>query len=421
MMNQKIKRLLLFSVFLISLFFIISLSSFAQSNQTEDTEREFIIYSQFSNLTLEEGAETNLDIKIINEGEQPENIKLDLIIDQDSTDWNIVLLNESYRGFKVSQVNLLSEEPDNLKSLTLHIEIPEEIEMIKEEYVFTIKAESVDGYLSRSFDIVVKVDEKAEKEIEEGTNEILISTKYPTLESPSGQVMKYEIEVKNQTEEEQVMDFTVDIPQGWRASISPRWREEERISALKINKAGSETLLLSITPPYSAEKDEYDLQFIARAGELEKTLDLKAIVTGTYKLGMGTESGNLKLSAVAGEEKDYSFYIWNEGSAVIDNVSFTGNVPDGWEVKFDPEKLDELASVVQSQKPEKITMTLNVPQNTIPGDYLVTVNAGGNQDQKEIQFRTTVQVPTKWGWIGVVIILAILAILLGIFMKLKRR
>lgn len=421
MMNQKIKRLLLFSVFLISLFFIISLSSFAQSNQTEDTEREFIIYSQFSNLTLEEGAETNLDIKIINEGEQPENIKLDLIIDQDSADWDIVLLNESYRGFKVSQVNLLSEEPDNLKTLTLHIEIPEEIEMIKEEYVFTIKAESVDGYLSRSFDIVVKVDEKAEKEIEEGTNEILISTKYPTLESPSGQVMKYEIEVKNQTEEEQVMDFTVDIPQGWRASISPRWREEERISALKINKAGSETLLLSITPPYSAEKDEYDLQFIARAGELEKTLDLKAIVTGTYKLGMGTESGNLKLSAVAGEEKDYSFYIWNEGSAVIDNVSFTGNVPDGWEVKFDPEKLDELASVVQSQKPEKITMTLNVPQNTIPGDYLVTVNAGGNQDQKEIQFRTTVQVPTKWGWIGVVIILAILAILLGIFMKLKRR
>jgi uncharacterized membrane protein len=76
---------------------------------------------------------------------------------------------------------------------------------------------------------------------------------------------------------------------------------------------------------------------------------------------------------------------------------------------------------VQTQQPEKVTMSVNVPQNTVPGDYMITVNAAGTQDQKKIEFRTTVQVPTKWGWIGVLIIIAILAILIGIFLKLRRR
>ena len=61
--------------------------------------------------------------------------------------------------------------------------------------------------------------------------------------------MKYEIEVKNQTDEDQVMDFAAELPQGWRASISPRYREDETISAIKINKSGTETILLVVTPP----------------------------------------------------------------------------------------------------------------------------------------------------------------------------
>lgn len=178
---------------------------------------------------------------------------------------------------------------------------------------------------------------------------------------------------------------------------------------------------MTVTPPFTAEKNEYILKFIAQAGELQKSLDLTAKVTGTYTLKLGTETGNLKLSAVAGEEKEYYFYIWNEGSASIDNISFVSSVPEGWDVKFNPDKIEELPSLAQTQKPEKVTMTISVPQNTLPGDYMITVNASGTQDIKKIDFRTTVNVPTKWGWIGVAIIIAILAILFGIFVKLRRR
>jgi uncharacterized membrane protein len=420
-MNQKIKGFLFVIITLFLIFLTLSFSSWAQLEQNEKPERDFLIYSQFSNLILEEGQSIDLDIKFINLGKQPENILVELIADTGAEDWKVLLRNESWQGFKVRQVNLLAEEPDNIKTLNLHIEVPQEIKEEQKEYTFTIEAETVDGKLARSLDIIVAVTEKVEGEVEEETKEILLSTKYPTMEAAAGNTMKYEIEVKNDTDEDKVMDFSVELPQGWRASISPRWREEEKISAIKINKAGTETILLAVTPPFTAEKAEYDLKLIARAGELEKSLDLKAIVTGTYTLNVGTETGNLKLDTVSGEEKEFTFYIWNEGSAPIDNIAFYSSAPQGWEVKFNPDRIAELPSLVETQQPEKITMTIKVPHNTVPGDYMVTVNVSGTQDQKKVEFRTTVQVPTKWGWIGVLIIVVVLAILLGIFLKLRRR
>lgn len=422
-MNRKIKDFLFFKVILLVIFSLISFPSLAQEVQIEKVESDFFVYSQFSNLVLEEGQNVDLDIKFINQGEKPLAINIELIDDPEAKNWDVSLRNESWRGYKVKQLNLLSNEPENSKTLNLHIEAPKEIEQDKElnEHTFTIKAETVDGKLARSLDIVVAVVSKVEEEIKKETDEIMLSTKYPVIEAASGKPMKFEIEVKNQTSEDQVMDFGVVLPQGWRASVSPRFKEDEMISAIKVNKAGTETILLTVSTPFTSEKGEYELKFLAKAGELGKSIDLKAIVTGTYIMNVGTDTGNLKLSTISGEEKDFTFFLWNEGSASIDNIAFFSTAPQGWEIKFNPDKVTELPSIVQTNQPEKITFTVKVPQNTVPGDYMISINAVGTQDQKKIEFRTTVQVPTKWGWVGVIIILAIVALLMGIFLKLRRR
>ncbi len=420
-MNQKIKGFLLFNITFFIVILLFAFSSLAQLKQTEKPERDFVIYSQFSNMILEKGQSVDLDVKLINQGKQQEEIKVDLVSDPEAENWEVILRNDSYRGFKVRQVNLLPEEPDNSRTLNLHIEVPQEISEEHKDYYFTLNAETVDGKIFRSMNLILTAVPKVEQEKEEETDEIILNAKYPVMETPSGKAMKYEIEVKNQTDEVQIMDFSVELPQGWRAAISPKYKEEETISAIQINKSGTESVLLVVTPPFTAEKDEYELKFVASAAELEKSLNLKAVVTGTYAMNVGTETGNLKLSTISGEEKDFIFYLWNEGSASIDNIVFFSTAPQGWEVKFSPDKMTELPSIAQTQQPEKITMTVKVPQNTVPGDYIITVNTSGTQDQKKIEFRTTVQVPTKWGWVGVLIIIAILAILLGIFLKLRRR
>jgi uncharacterized membrane protein len=51
----------------------------------------------------------------------------------------------------------------------------------------------------------------------------------------------------------------------------------------------------------------------------------------------------------------------------------------------------------------------------------VVLTAAGDQDKRSIELRATVKVPTTWGWIGVGIIIVVIALLFGIFAKLKRR
>lgn len=87
----------------------------AQINQSETGERDFLIFSEFSNLVLEEGMETDLEVKIINKDSKPENININLISDPDAKDWDIILRNKIYKGFQVRQVNLLQRNRITLR------------------------------------------------------------------------------------------------------------------------------------------------------------------------------------------------------------------------------------------------------------------------------------------------------------------
>ena len=45
---------------------------------------------------------------------------------------------------------------------------------------------------------------------------------------------------------------------------------------------------------------------------------------------------------MAGRENAVKLVVKNEGSAPAKNLSFSAMEPSGWEVKFEPEKLDAL-------------------------------------------------------------------------------
>ncbi|HDK27870.1 MAG TPA: hypothetical protein ENG48_12390, partial [Candidatus Atribacteria bacterium] len=215
-------------------------------------------------------------------------------------------------------------------------------------------------------------------------------------------------------------DLGIQLPRGWNAYCTPQWKDE-RISSIKINKGGTENLSLTVVPPIFVEKGEYPITFLVGSGENRASIDLKAIVTGTYKLNVKTETGLLNIDTIAGEEKTFIIYLWNEGSAPIDNISFFSTKPEDWEVTFKPEKISSLPPVAETQKPEKVEVTVKTPQRALPGDYMISLTTAGTQDQKKVEIRTTVKTSTKWGWIGVGIIIIILAVLIGIFIKLKRR
>ncbi|MBP8673248.1 MAG: hypothetical protein KBH51_04130, partial [Synergistales bacterium] len=381
-------------------------------------EEPFQLYAPFTGVIIGAKDRATLDVKLKNMTDKGLSVKLELEKDEKAEGWEVMLLNSEWSGFGVSGVYLGTGDED--KEATVKLRIKPAEDAVAGEYRFIVKASTLDGAFSEALPIVVQltggkvVEEKAKTDIE-------LEAKYPAVEGTPGKAFSYEISVKNAGGDAVVVDLVLNLPEKWSGYITPRWESERRINSIKLDGSATERILLTVAPPMDVEKKDYPIKLVAKAGDVEKALDLSAIIKGTYKLQVVPETNRLNFDMVAGEEKRLVLYLWNEGSAPIENISLLASKPEGWEVKFEPEKLSSLESLLVTQKPEQVTAIFKAPERTIPGDYQVSVTAAGDQDQKSLDLRATVKVPTSWGWAGIGVIVAVLLLLFGIFMKLKRR
>ena len=123
-------------------------------------------------------------------------------------------------------------------------------------------------------------------------------------------------------------------------------------------------------------------------------------------------------TARAGEDNFFSLAIGNLGTGAIDDIKFSTTKPDGWTVEFTPEKIDRLEAI------DEQTVDVNIipAAKAIAGDYMISLRASGEQTSAdEIDIRVTVESPTIWGWVGVIIILIVVIVLVVIFMRFSRR
>ncbi len=410
MVMKRIYLVLMLTVFLLAA------PQFAYSQAVG--EEPFQLYAPFTGVIIGAKDRATLDVKLKNMTDKGLSVKLELEKDEKAEGWEVMLLNSEWSGFGVSGVYLGTSDED--KEATVKLRIKPAEDAVAGEYRFIVKASTLDGAFSEALPIVVQltggkvVEEKAKTDIE-------LEAKYPAVEGTPGKAFSYEISVKNAGGDAVVVDLVLNLPEKWSGYITPRWESERRINSIKLDGSATERILLTVAPPMDVEKKDYPIKLVAKAGDVEKALDLSAIIKGTYKLQVVPETNRLNFDMVAGEEKRLVLYLWNEGSAPIENISLLAGKPEGWEVKFEPEKLSSLESLLVTQKPEQVTAIFKAPERTIPGDYQVSITAAGDQDQKSLDLRATVKVPTSWGWAGIGVIVAVLLLLFGIFMKLKRR
>lgn len=412
------KKSLLFSILILLIITIttISLSAFAEENQT--VQKGFEIYPQFPGIIIGKEDTATVDLKVINTGKEDIVVNLSLTKDEKAKDWNVLIQNSEWSGYGVKGVHLGTDK--DAKEVTLKLKIDPSKEADPGNYLFKINASTPSGDIKK--EVSVEVTLKGEKIVKEKKEKgIELSAKYPTMETPAGRKITFELELKNKEDKEQVVDFGIKVPAGWFAYLTPRWEEDKKINSIKLDKNATENFNLTVIPPTLVDKGTYDIEFIAKTSNDKKTLKLKAKITGTYKLNIIPEDKRLNIDTIAGEEKTFTLYLWNEGSDAIEDVTLYASKPEGWEVKIEPDKLNAIQPIAKIQKPEKVKITIKTPERTIPGDYMINLTAAGKQDSKNIELRVTVNTSTTWGWIGIAIIIIVLVILMGIFAKLKRR
>lgn len=401
------------------LFLVIVLFAFAGLNPQKMTaqppQRGFSIQPEYTHLAVGPNEKIKFDVDIVNQGQQAEEIELSLIGPEGWETW----LTKWGESFEVRGVLV-----DAGKKTTLQFRATPPENASEGDYKFILRGTTNDGQLQESVEIMITLKSEAVKP--EGGG-IKLATDYPSIKNPAGKNFEFDIQIENKVDEERVFDLLASIPAGWDAYCTPRWEREKKISSIKVGGKSSEWIKLVLVPPADVPKGEYPVKFGVRSDGQESTIDLKAIITGTYELKLGTEAEVLgtgetrNIKAIAGREKHFTLYLWNEGTAPISDIDFFASKPADWDVSFEPKNLPSLPPITSSLKPETVDVIIKPKAKAIPGDYMVTITASGKEAREQMELRVTVGTPMTWGWVGIAIVAVVIAALIGIFVRLGRR
>lgn len=367
--------------------------------------RAISVAPEFTGIVAVRGEDVSVDLTVTNGGRQDEDIELTL--PSLPKGWKAKVKTFS---FEVTGVHVAS---DKSKNLTLRLEPEEGVPSGK--YVFPIKAQTVDGKLQSSSQILVVVQEKT-KDKEKKPKGVNIVTSYPVLQGPTDAKFEFSVEVESKSDKDAIFNVSAQGPKNWEINFKPAY-EDKYISSLRLKANQSQTMAVEVKPHPLAEPGKYPIKVKVSSDIAQAEADLTVVLTGTYKLDAGTPSGLLSLTTLQGKEANMSFYVKNSGSALHKTVRFLSLKPENWKVEFKPEKLDSLAPGDLKQ----VEVIITPSDQALVGDYAVAVSIEGEKVSKNLELRVTVKASTAWGWVGIGIIVFVIAGLVVLFIRLGRR
>jgi len=268
--------------------------------------------------------------------------------------------------------------------------------------------------VSKTITVTYKIEEELE-----------ITAKYPKVEITSGEIAEFEVELKFIGEYggvARVFDLVATAPKDWAVTITPSYPKDKKIASIQLlpGFGVGEKILVRTAPAYwlRPEPGEYPIILEATSGEVQGTFELTAVISAKYKLILVPTIERFNTPATAGKDNYFSIEVQNTGSTTIDDIKFSSSKPEDWTIKFEPNKVDTLPA----DDFQTIDVNIKPPPKTIAGDYVITLTASGNQTSADaLDIRVMVETPTVWGWVGVIIVLAVIAGLVFIFRRFSRR
>ena len=251
---------------------------------------------------------------------------------------------------------------------------------------------------------------------------IEIAPTYPKLEAVYGAGFEFELDLKYTGIEPREFNLRLTAPEGWTVYTTPQFDKEKRISAIRLEPgytAGNKIKLLATAPFWPLpEPGEYKITLEAISDEIKGSTELTATITAIYNMALVPTTERYNTTVKAGKDNIFSIEVQNQGTAAIDNITFSSLKPTGWTIEFTPDKIDSLSALDS----KTIDVNIKPPTETIAGDYQITIRTSSEQvSREEVDIRVTVETPTIWGWVGVGIIVLVIAGLAYIFMRFSRR
>lgn len=376
----------------------------SQTADIPDEEKEpFELIMAYTGITVGPGQEFEMDAEIVN----PRKATVQVSIEPTSLPegWTAGF-HSRYPSFPVAGIMVQGGKSTTLE---FKVKLPDDVE--PGDYEVGVKATDGDGEKTENATIAFRVSAK-----KVDTGGLKMESQYPVLSGNSGQVFKFSIDLKNETDNPVTTALGAQAPPGWVVRIKPQF-EDTQISSIALKKDSTETLSVEIQPPLQGEPGDYPVVVVARSAGLSAQADLKVALAGTQELNVGTATGRLNASVTAGEMSQVDFLIANAGTAPLTNLAFISSKPEQWEVSFRPDKVDNL----NPGEVREVKMEVTAPDRAVAGDYMLAVTTNSPDVSQSIDFRVTVSTPTIWGWIGAFIVGVVVLGLAAVFIRLGRR
>ena len=375
----------------------------ADKSEANKPARKILAAFEYPGVTVAQGDQLRVGLSLLNLGRSNETLLFKNF--KAPAGWEADL---KHRGKIVSGIFL---PEDKSLAVDLVAKPAEKKEIKPGRYQFSVEVVSSDGALKQSAAMAVTVTGK-----EKSPQGLSITTSYPVLRGPTDSKFEFSINVRNKTDQDGLFSLSAQAPKDWEVSFKPGY-EQKQISSLQIKAGQSQTVKVAINPSRAAAAGNHPLVVKVASDFAAADIKLTVQLTGTYKIKAGTRNGVLSLAAQTSKPSTLSFYVRNDGSAPQSQVNLLSFQPENWKVEFKPDKLLNLKPGEMKQ----VEVSITPADQALVGDYSVAINARGQKANSNLELRVTVKASSAWGWIGMIIILLVLAGLGFVFRKLGRR
>jgi uncharacterized membrane protein len=350
------------------------------------------LYTPYTKISGPPGESVNYTIDVHNKGDATKNV--DIYLSGLPKSWDYELKSG---GWNIKQLSIL---PGEKKSLSLKVEIPYRVN--KGNYLFRVIARNY-----YTLPLVVNISEQ-------GTFKTEFTCEQVNMEGHAKSTFTFSTKLKNRTGNKQLYSLRANAPRGWTVTFKPNYKQA---TSVEIEANNSKDINIEIKPPQNIAAGTYKIPVGAVTTTTSAQLELEVVITGSYDLELTTPVGLLSTSITAGNDKRIELLLKNTGSAELRDIILRVSKPKNWDVSFNPDTVSRL----EAGKTTLVYATIKADNRAIPGDYVTNISAQTPEASSKIAFRVSVKTPILWGWLGLLIIIAVIGGVYYFFRKYGRR
>ncbi len=245
--------------------------------------------------------------------------------------------------------------------------------------------------------------------------DIKLDTDTPSLQGSTTDSFRFTLTLRNDTPQDITVSVSAQGPADWQ--VTSQLTAQSQAASTRVTAGGTTTVEVTAKPPAGATAGTYPIAVEAKAGDRTINGQLQVDITGSYSMTLSTPDQRLNTHGSAGGEIRQQVSVTNAGTAPLENLTLAGTAPTGWQVRFDPATI---ASVAPG-KDATATAIITPNGDAIAGDYSVTIRASNDKVNESFDLRVTIETSLIWGFVGVALIVVVLAGLAWVFRRYGRR